>query len=155
MLVSCMYILVARMYMLVARMYMLVSSMYMLVSCMYMLVSSMYILEAARSQADSCKYLSLKQEVCEQTYGCNLLSLLACQGSSELLCDGQEFCLRGLNVEEREGCWPLANHEVRHGLQPDVVWLRHEDILLFDCGALHPLHKCRWPVQHHIPALQT
>ena len=59
----------------------------------------------------------------EQTYGCNLLCLLAGKGPSELLGDGQKVCLGGLNVEEWEGRWPVAKHEVWHGLQPDVVWL--------------------------------
>ena len=58
-----------------------------------------------------------------QTYGCNLLCLLASEGPTKLLCDGQEVCLGGLNVEKREGCWSVANHQVGHGLQPDVVWL--------------------------------
>lgn len=49
--------------------------------------------------------------------------MLLSERPCELLRDGQKLLFGGLNIEERKGCRALAYYGVRHGLQPNVVWL--------------------------------
>jgi hypothetical protein len=51
--------------------------------------------------------------------------------------------------------WVVAPHQVGHGLEPHMVWLTHEHILLRDAGLLHPLHQRVRSVQHNVSAAAT
>ena len=45
-----------------------------------------------------------------------------------------------------------ALHEIGHGLEPEVVWLPHEHIILCDLSLGQPLHEGVGPVEDYIPA---
>lgn len=49
--------------------------------------------------------------------------LLSRERPCKLLSDGQKLLFGRLNVEEWEGCRPLAFHGVGHRLQPDMIRL--------------------------------
>lgn len=87
------------------------------------------------------------------THGSNGLGLLQAEGSCEFLSQPLEVLLGRFNVEEGERRRLfVVHHQVRHGAQPDMIWLTHEHIPLWEHCSAEPLDEGIWPVQHYIPA---